>query len=50
MPTKQIMGFTLGVLILWEGAKALPKMVAARHAREDTGVAKDIAQAFSAVL
>ena len=50
MPTKRLMGFMLGVLLLWEGAKGIPKAAALRHAREDTGLKQDAWLAAAQVL
>lgn len=36
--------------VLWAPAKGLAKVVVARHAASDTGIAKDVAQAASIVL
>ncbi len=36
--------------ILWAPAKGLAKSVAARHAAQDNGIAKDVAQAASIIL
>lgn len=36
--------------VLWAPAKGLAKCVAARHSAQDSGIAKDIAQAASVIL
>jgi len=50
MPTKKTFGLVIGMLILWEGAKALPKAWALRHASEDTGIKADAFTALGTVL
>jgi hypothetical protein len=50
MPTKRIFGFTICMLALWEGAKALPKMEFYRIARENVGLKRDAAVAMAKVL
>lgn len=45
MPTKRLMGFVIGINILMNLAYFAPKMVALRHAREDTGLSRDVALA-----
>ena len=38
------------MLLAWQPAKALAKMVAARHASQDSGIARDIAHAAEVIL
>lgn len=50
MPTRRTFDLVLIMLLAWSPAKGLAKMVAARHASTDTGVAKQIAQAAEVIL
>lgn len=50
MPSKRTFNLVLAMLILWEGAKPIPKAWALRHAREDTGIRGEAFQAAALVL
>ena len=50
MPTRRQFDMVIIVLLLWSPAKALAKCVAARHASQNSGIAKDIAQAAEVIL
>lgn len=50
MPTKRQFDMLIIVLLLWSPAKALAKVVAARHAANDTGLPQQVAKAGSLIL
>ena len=50
MPNKRIFGLVLCMMVLFEGAKALPKMELYRVARENQGLKRDAAVAMAKVL
>ncbi len=50
MPNKKIFGLVIGMLILWEGAKTIPKAWALRHASEDTGLKGEAFKAAAVVF
>jgi hypothetical protein len=50
MPTRRQFDLVIVMLLLWSPAKALAKVVAARHASTDSGIAQDIAQAAEVIL
>ena len=50
MPTKRTFDLVIIMLLAWVPAKGLAKMVAARHASQDTGIAKTVAHAAEVIL
>lgn len=50
MPTRRTFDLVIIMLLAWQPAKGLAKMVAARHASTDKGIAKDIAHAAEVIL
>lgn len=50
MPTRRQFDLVLIMLLLWSPAKGLAKMVAARHASNDTGVTQKVAKAAEVIL
>lgn len=50
MPTKRTFDLVVIMLLAWVPAKGLAKMVAARHAAQDSGIAGSIARAAEVVL
>ena len=50
MPTRKTFDLVILMLLAWPFAKAIPKMVAARHASTDTGIAQEIAKAGEVIF
>jgi hypothetical protein len=50
VPTKRTFDLVLIMLLAWVPAKGIAKMVAARHASTDTGIAREIAHAAEVIL
>ena len=50
MPTKRTFDLVVIMLLAWVPAKGLAKMVAARHAATDDGIAGTIAHAAQVIL
>lgn len=50
MPTKRTFDLVVIMLLAWVPAKGLAKVVAARHASTDSGIAGQIAKAAEVIL
>jgi hypothetical protein len=50
VPTKKTFDLVIIMLLAWQPAKAVAKMVAARHAATDDGIAQHIARAAEVIL
>jgi hypothetical protein len=50
VPTKRTFDLVIIMLLAWTPAKGLAKMVAARHAATDSGIARTVAHAGEVIL